>query len=150
MLRGTVAFVAIVLVLAVGLVMYRDTSERSNVDKARVAAEQVGGEVVDQGVGGLVKVRLGKELGIDAARFLHVHQDRGDTLIYGLLPDSIDAERVRAVAAEVPGVKSIEVRVMPRERVPDPVSEAPADPGQVPIEAAPQPDGAAEEADGGR
>ena len=128
MLRSAVAFVAIMLALSVGYYMYLDSSERTTVAKARVAAERVGEKVVDQGVAGLVKVQLGKELGIDAARFLHVHRDRGLTLIYGLLPDSIDADRVRAVAAEVPGVKSIEVRVMPRERPSEPVSQPPPDP----------------------
>ncbi len=126
MLRSMGALVAIMLALAVGYFVYTDKSERSRVQKARAAAEKVGEKFVDQGVAGLVKMQLGKELGIDAARFLHVHHQRGHALIYGLLRDSIDVERVRAVAAEVPGVKSIEIRVMPRE--PSTAPETPPDP----------------------
>ena len=128
MLRLMGALVAIMLALAVGYFVYTDKSERSSVEKARAAAEKVGGKVVDQGVAGLVKMRLGKELGIDTARFLHVHHERGHALIYGLLRDSIDAERVRGIAADVPGVKSIEVRVMPRELRAEPEAETPPNP----------------------
>ncbi len=126
MLRSMGALVAVLLALAVGYFGYTDKSERSGIDKTRVAAEKVGKKLVNQGVAGLVKMQLGKELGIDAARFLHVHHQRGHALIYGLLRDSIDVERVRAVAAEVPGVKSIEIRVMPRE--PSTAPETPPDP----------------------
>ena len=142
MLRSMGALVAIVLALAVGYFVYTDRSERSGVEKARAAAEKVGEKFVDHGVAGLVKVQLGKELGIDAARFLHVHHERGHALIYGLLRDSIDVERVRAVAAEVPGVKSIEIRVMPREPSTAPGMPTPLDPlVGTPVETEPEPDG---------
>ena len=142
MLRSMGALVAVLLALAVGYFVYTDKSERSGIDKTRVAAEKVGKKLVNQGVAGLVKMQLGKELGIDAARFLHVHHQRGHALIYGLLRDSIDVERVRAVAAEVPGVKSIEIRVMPREPSTAPGVQTPPDPlVGTPVETEPEPDG---------
>lgn len=119
MIRGTIAVLVLLLLGAVGYYMYRDTSERSNVEKAQAAAERVGEKVVDQGVAGLVKVRLGKELGIDAARFLHVHHDHGRTLVYGIVAPSIDAERIRSVVSDVPGVKDVDVRVMQRDDTTD-------------------------------
>ena len=88
--------------------------DQSGAERAKGAALQVGDVVVDQGVAGLVHARLTASLGLETARFLHVHADDGRVLIYGLLPPSVSSEDLAERARSVPGVKRVDVQVLPR------------------------------------
>jgi osmotically-inducible protein OsmY len=114
MIRTAVA----ILVLAVlGLFGYFYVSDKGNDDagdKAKRALYQAGDVVADKGLETAVKVRLTASIGFDASRFLHVYNNDGRVLIYGLVPDEVSQEQIVKQAEQVPGVKSAEVMLLSR------------------------------------
>jgi len=85
----------------------------SQAEKAKSAAREVGDVMVDSGLGAVVQTRLTTTLGLDATRFLHVHYNSGDVVIYGLLPAGVPSEQVAAEVSQIPGVQSVEVLCLP-------------------------------------
>lgn len=111
---------SIVVVMCLGLAglfgyyYLQDSSGRAVGDKAADAMRSVGDKVRDEGVAGMVKVRLASKFGMDATRFVHVHYDEGKVLVYGLTPAAVTAEQIKAEAQQVPGVTHVEVQVSTR------------------------------------
>ena len=113
MIRSAIAIFLVVLLALFGYFLLTDSSERTRGEKAKDAAARVGDTVMDQSVGGLVSGALLAEFKREA-RFLHVHYDDGQVVIYGLMPDTLSVEDVAAVARKVPGVEQVEVLVRSR------------------------------------
>jgi hypothetical protein len=120
------ALSAVCLLGLFGYFFLSNNSAQSNKEKAKSAAVQLGDTVRDQGVAGLVGVRLKSKFGLEATRFLHTYFDEGRVLVYGLLPESVSAESVREQAAKVVGVTEVEVLVAVRPAFVDGAA-APAD-----------------------
>jgi osmotically-inducible protein OsmY len=111
MMKSGLAAAAIALLLLFG---YFYASNRANVsrsEKAKQAASEVGDTMRDTGVASLVDIRLKTKFGLDATRFLHAYYDGGRLLLYGLVPASVDQKLLVAEASQVPGVKTVDVRV---------------------------------------
>ncbi len=112
-MRGGFALVVLLLLGLFGYFYATGSGARGSAERARGAAAQVGGVVVDEGVAGLVKVRLAADFGYDNTRFLHVWHEGGRVLVYGLAPATLDTQQVRADVEKIPGVSSADVLVQP-------------------------------------
>lgn len=127
MIRSILAFTALGLLALFGY-FFVTSQQPSGKERAREAAANVGDTVVAEGVAGLVRARLLTTLGYDVARFLHVHNDNGRVLVYGLLPDDVRVEDVIHQARQAPGVTTVDVQVMPRPEYLRPAKETAARP----------------------
>lgn len=129
MIRSLIGVGVIVLGGLFAYYYLTDSSGKSGAEKARSAVERVGDNVVDRGAASAVRAKLAADFGVDAARFLHVYYDEGTAVVYGLAPQSVTAEAIRAKVAAVPGVKTTVVRVLPRPAEMTSAAGAPAPPG---------------------
>lgn len=134
MMKSIVVVVCVGLAGLFGYYYLQDSSGRAVGDKAADAMRSVGDKVRDEGVAGVVKVRLASKFGMDATRFVHVHYDEGKVLVYGLTPAAVTAEQLKAEAQQVPGVSSVEVLIATRpvEFDATPTPPAPAEHAQRP------------------
>jgi hypothetical protein len=114
MLRTGLAVIALGLLALFGYFFVMSSPQHTSTERAKQAAVQVSDTLKDQGVAGLVWAALAKSYGADGARFLHVYYNDGRTLIYGFLPNGATADSLAAVARLVPGVKDVDVQVLPR------------------------------------
>lgn len=108
------AVVATTLLTGVGLFAYFYFTDRSDApvgEKARRAASSVGNVVVDQGIAAGVSGALKATLGTGKARFLHVFNDDGHVVVYGMAAAGVSDKAIAEVARKFPGVKHVEVRL---------------------------------------
>ena len=134
MIRSVMLVAALGFAGLFGYYFLADNTGRPVGDKAADAVRHVGDKVRDEGVAGMIKVRLTSRFGMDATRFVHVHFDEGKVLVYGLAPAAITAEQLQSEAAQVPGVSSVEVLIsarpaafdVPAEPMAAPPADAPA------------------------
>lgn len=118
------AVVATTLLTGVGLFGYfyfTDRSDASAAEKARRAAGHVGNVVVDQGIAAGVSALLKANLGTGQARFLHVFNDDGRVVVYGMADAGLSDEAIAEIAAKFPGVKKVDVRLV---QLPDSLQSA--------------------------
>jgi hypothetical protein len=109
--------IAVAVVALAGLFVYfyaANPADVSRSDKAKQAAIEVGDAVRDEGVAGLVDVRLKAKFGLDATRFLHTYFDEGRLVVYGLAPAGMDLQLLHDEAAKVPGVATVELLIQTR------------------------------------
>lgn len=113
MLKGLITFV--VLAGFAGFIYFYSTnsSEPDRVERAKLAARDLGDAVRDKGLAEAVSAHLVARFGLQPTRFLHTHYDQGRVLVYGLAPEQLDPEQIRTEAAKVPGVKEVEVLIQP-------------------------------------
>ena len=111
MMKSGLAAAAIALLLLFGYFYASNRASVSRSEKARQAASEVGDTMRDTGVASLVDLRLKTKFGLDATRFLHTYYDDGRLLLYGLVPASVDQKLLVAEASQVPGVKTVDLRV---------------------------------------
>ncbi len=114
MLRSLVGLVLLAGAATFAYFFFTNPPAATTGERARKALSDTGEAVVDQGLAAAVHVRLASGAGVDAARFLHVYNHDGSVVVYGLLPGSLTAEQLTTWAREVPGVKQVEVLVVPR------------------------------------
>jgi hypothetical protein len=112
-LRAVIAVVVLALLGLFGYFYVTDHSGKPSAERAKGAAAQVGGVMVDQGIAELVRVRLVAKYGFDATRFLHVWHDNGHVLVYGLAPADVKADEVRDDVGRMPGVSAADVSLQP-------------------------------------
>lgn len=113
--------IAVVVLTGIGLVGYFYLGDKSNdgreqkakraVSKATNTVVQATDSVVEVTVSGAVKARLLTSFGLDTARYLHVTNQGGQVIVYGLLSPEVTAEQIAAEAQKVPGVKEVELLV---------------------------------------
>lgn len=118
------SFIAVLALTGIGLVGYfyiGDKSSSSPEDKAKRAVSKATdtvvkatGSMVEGTISGAVKARLLTTFGLDAARFLHVTNQDGQIVVYGLTSSKITGEQIAAEARKVPGVKAVQLLVHPR------------------------------------
>lgn len=118
------SFIAVLALTGIGLVGYfyiGDKSNSSREDKAKRAVTKATntvvkatGNLVEGTISGAVKARLLTTFGLDAARFLHVTNQDGQIVVYGLIGSNITREQVAAESRKVPGVKDVQLLVHPR------------------------------------
>jgi hypothetical protein len=113
MIRSLLAFLALGLLALFGY-FFVTTGTGTGSERARQAAVRVGDTVVDESLAGVVRARLAATYGFDGARFLHIHNDNGKILIYGLLPPGARPDDLVAAARSVPGVAAVDVQVLER------------------------------------
>jgi osmotically-inducible protein OsmY len=128
MMKSIVVVVCLGLAGLFGYYYLQDSSGRAVGDKAADAMRSVGDKVRDEGVAGMVKVRLASKFGLDATRFVHVHFDEGEVLVYGLTPAAITADQLQGEAQQVPGVTSVQVLISTRPAEFDAAAPAPGAP----------------------
>lgn len=132
MLRSAIAVVVLVAIGLIGFFYVKDQRNVPPSDKARAAVTSAGQVVVEEGVALGVRGQLVAALGREATRFLHVYNQDGHILIYGLLGPSPSIEVLEAEARKVPGVKDVQVLVIARPETLSPPAEeaAPTDPAR--------------------
>jgi|GEM_PF-2605251 len=135
--------IAVTTLAAAGLFVFffaSNSDDVGNADKAKQAALDVGDAVRDKGVAGLVDLRLKTKFGFEATRFLHAYFDQGAVVVYGMAPESLDSEAIRAEAAKTPGVDAAEVLIHPRPASITPLPSLTGDKPGAPTETAPESD----------
>ncbi len=120
MIKSTFAVVALT---GIGLVGYFYLADKSNdgreqkakraVSKATDTVVKATDSVVEGTVSGAVKARLLTTFGLDTARYLHVTNQDGQVVVYGLLSPKVTEEQIAAEAQKVPGVKEVQLLVHP-------------------------------------
>ena len=121
MIKSAMAVLALTGIGLVGYFYLADESGGSREDKAKRAVSRATDTVVDATdvvvettVSGAVKTRLLTSFGLDTARFLHVSNQDGRIVVYGLLSPKVTEEQVIAEAQKAPGVKEVQLLVHPR------------------------------------
>lgn len=114
MIKSGIAVVAVGVLVLFGYFYSTNSSQADKGDRAKQAVKDVGDAIRDKGVAELVEVRLKTKFGLDATRFIHAYFDEGRVVVYGMAPAEIDPEALKAEAAKVPGVNSVEVLIQPR------------------------------------
>lgn len=111
------SFVVFVFLAAAGLFTYffvTDRSDRRDSERASDALRKVGDTAMDQGMAGAIKGRLAVAYGLEGSRFLHTWFDNGKVLVYGFAPADVTNEQIVGRVLEMPGVREVEVLVLPR------------------------------------
>jgi osmotically-inducible protein OsmY len=106
------SIITLVILVLAGMFVYHFVTGRGDAEqRARHAANQVSDTVKDQGMAGAIRVRLTTAFGMEATRFLHVYHDSGKTVVYGLVPESLTADKLMEEARKVSGVTEVAVAV---------------------------------------
>ena len=118
MIKSGIAVLALTGIGMVGYFYVADKSDDGREQKAKRAVSNATDTVVKatdsvvQGtVSGAVKARLATSFGLDTARYLHVTNQDGQVIVYGLLKPNVTEEQIAAEAQKVPGVKKVQLLV---------------------------------------
>lgn len=114
MLKPIMGTVVLALVGLFGFYFLTDSSGKTAGERAQDAGRHVFDTAKDTAAGGAIKTKLVAALGLDATRLLHVWYDNGQVIVYGLVPHGLEADRVKALVQDVPGLKSVDVLIQER------------------------------------